>query len=200
MSKQKRSDWSKIATEVLSTLEWLVVVLPNTYFGNKLRLYYWKKKLRNPYIRFVGRNAQITLNVGIDLGEYFVLGEFAAIEVGDSDPVFIGNDVGMGRGAFLRSANHAVDDVESVIQSQGHKSKKVEFQGKVYSIVIEDDVLIGANSIILSGAHIGRGSVVSAGSVVSSEVPPYSVVVGNPGRVIANRQKLAKLKAESRES
>ena len=136
----------------------------------------------------------------MNLGNDFALGEFAAIEVGDSDPIFIGNDVAMARGAYLRSANHGIDDLESVISSQGHTSKRIEYQGGVYSVVIEDDVWVGANAIILSGAHIGKGSVVSAATVVASEVPPYSIVVGNPGRVIANRQKLAKLKAESGEN
>lgn len=200
MNKQKRSNWAKMATEILATLEWLIVVLPNTYFGNKLRLFYWKRKLANPEIAFIGRNAQITLNVGMDLGRNFALGEFTAIEVGDSDPIYIGNDVAMARGTYLRSANHGIEDLTSAISTQGHTSKKIEFQGRTYSIVIEDDVWVGANAVILSGAHIGKGSVISASTVVSSDVPPYSIVVGNPGRVIANRQKLAKLKAENQES
>ena len=43
-------------------------------------------------------------------------------------------------------------------------------------------------AILLSGSHIGEGSVISAGSVVSSIVPPYSIVVGNPGRIVGNRK------------
>ena len=43
------------------------------------------------------------------------------------------------------------------------------------------------NTIILSGVHIGQGAVIGAGSVVSQDVPPYSVVVGNPGKVIKKR-------------
>jgi acetyltransferase-like isoleucine patch superfamily enzyme len=199
MLKHKRSFVKKITTEILETLEWVIVILPNTYFGNKLRLWFWKRRLKNPYIKFVGRNAQITMTVAMDLGRAFILGEFAALAIGDSDPIYIGNDVGMGRGAYLRSANHRFDDLAIDISAQGHTSKKIEFQGKVYSIVIEDDVWIGANAIILTGAHIGKGAVVSAASVVSSIIPPYSIVVGNPARVIANRLKLAKLHAESRE-
>jgi acetyltransferase-like isoleucine patch superfamily enzyme len=55
--------------------------------------------------------------------------------------------------------------------------------------VINDDVWIGASAIILSGAQIGKGSIIAAGAVVSSIIPPFSIVVGNPGRVIANREK-----------
>lgn len=54
-------------------------------------------------------------------------------------------------------------------------------------IIIDDDVWIGMNTIILSGVHIGQGAVIGAGSVVSQDVPPYSVVVGNPGKVIKKR-------------
>ena len=50
--------------------------------------------------------------------------------------------------------------------------------------VIEDDVVIGANALILGPITIGKGSIIGAGSVVLKDVPPYSVVVGNPGKVI----------------
>lgn len=51
-------------------------------------------------------------------------------------------------------------------------------------VTIEDNVFIGANSIILKGVRIGRNSVVGAGSIVTSDVPPNAVVAGNPSRVI----------------
>ncbi|MFF2286149.1 DapH/DapD/GlmU-related protein [Peribacillus butanolivorans] len=54
-------------------------------------------------------------------------------------------------------------------------------------VVIEDDVWIGARALILSGVHIGQGAVVAAGSVVTKDVPPYSIVGGNPARVIKFR-------------
>src|ERR1017187_4628018 len=125
MLKHKRSFVKQITTEILETLEWVIVILPNTYFGNKLRLWFWKRRLKNPYIKFVGRNAQITMTVAMDLGRAFILGEFAALAIGDSDPIYIGNDVGMGRGAYLRSANHKFDDVDVAIRAQGHTSKKI---------------------------------------------------------------------------
>lgn len=54
-------------------------------------------------------------------------------------------------------------------------------------IVLEDDVWIGQDSIILSGSTIGRGSVIAAGSVVTKSVEPYSIVGGNPARLIRYR-------------
>lgn len=56
------------------------------------------------------------------------------------------------------------------------------------SLVIDDDVWIGARVIILKGCtKIGRGSVIGAGSVVTHDVPPYSVVAGNPAKIIKKR-------------
>jgi acetyltransferase-like isoleucine patch superfamily enzyme len=51
-------------------------------------------------------------------------------------------------------------------------------------IVIEDDVFIGARVIVTKGVLIGRGAVVGAGAVVTKDVPPFSVVAGNPAKVI----------------
>ncbi|MFZ2360453.1 MAG: acyltransferase [Anaerolineae bacterium] len=53
-------------------------------------------------------------------------------------------------------------------------------------VVIEADVFIGGRSIILKGIHIGRGAVVGAGSVVTMEVPPETIVAGNPARIIGD--------------
>lgn len=51
-------------------------------------------------------------------------------------------------------------------------------------VVIEDDVLIGANAVVLEGTTVGKGSVVAAGAVVTGDVPPMTVVAGQPARVI----------------
>jgi len=51
-------------------------------------------------------------------------------------------------------------------------------------IIIDDDVLVGANTIILKGVHIGARSVIGAGSVVTKDIPEDSIVAGNPAKVI----------------
>jgi acetyltransferase-like isoleucine patch superfamily enzyme len=56
------------------------------------------------------------------------------------------------------------------------------------SIVIEDDVWIGAGAVILPGIKLGTGSVVGAGAIVTKDVPPLAIVVGNPARIINMRQ------------
>jgi acetyltransferase-like isoleucine patch superfamily enzyme len=60
--------------------------------------------------------------------------------------------------------------------------------GATAPITIEDDVFIGMNCLILKGVTLGRGCVVGAGSVVTRDVPPYSVVAGNPAQVVRAQQ------------
>lgn len=54
-------------------------------------------------------------------------------------------------------------------------------------VVIEDDVWLGANSVILKGVTIGRGSVIASGAVATKSVPPYSIVGGVPAKVLKAR-------------
>ena len=51
-------------------------------------------------------------------------------------------------------------------------------------IIVEEDVWIGINVTLLAGAHIGRGAIIGACSVVTKDIPPYAVAVGNPAKVI----------------
>ena len=51
-------------------------------------------------------------------------------------------------------------------------------------VVVEDDVLIGANAVVLEGVRIGKGAVIAAGSVVVKDVEPYSVMAGVPAKLL----------------
>ena len=65
---------------------------------------------------------------------------------------------------------------------------KDHIQASWKDVVIEDCVWIGANSIVLPGVRIGRGSIVGAGSVVVKDIPPMVIAAGNPAKVISNGQ------------
>jgi virginiamycin A acetyltransferase len=54
-------------------------------------------------------------------------------------------------------------------------------------VTIGNDVWIGEGAIILPGVHIGDGAIIGKGAVVGSDVPPYSVAVGNPAKVVRKR-------------
>ena len=83
--------------------------------------------------------------------------------------------------------NLNIDDINIPIMQQGTSCAKIDFNNKIYSIVIKDDVWIGSKCILLSGTYLEKGCVVSAGSVVSGKFDPYSVIAGNPARVIKKR-------------
>ena len=63
-------------------------------------------------------------------------------------------------------------------------------------VVIEDDVLIGANAVILEGVRVGKGSIVAAGAIVTEDVPAGSVVAGTPARVIKQASEVTDSKKE----
>jgi len=67
-------------------------------------------------------------------------------------------------------------------------------------VAIEDNVLIGANAVILEGVTVGTGSVVAAGSVVTKDVPPYTVVAGTPAKVIKKIDEKTRSKTEIMEA
>ncbi|GAB6120621.1 MULTISPECIES: CatB-related O-acetyltransferase [Dysgonomonas] len=88
---------------------------------------------------------------------------------------------------FILGGNHRLD----TFSTYPFKVKKFNIQdAEAISkgpIIIEDDVWIGLYTIILSGVKIGKGSVIGAGSVVAKDIPPYSIAVGNPVRVLRKR-------------
>lgn len=91
--------------------------------------------------------------------------------------VTIGDNVLIGSGCLISDTDSHPIDWEDRLYDRNEKTRKAP-------IVIEDNVFIGARSIILKGITVGEGAVIGAGSVVSKDVPPYSIVCGNPARVV----------------
>jgi maltose O-acetyltransferase len=94
--------------------------------------------------------------------------------------VKIGRDVMIGEEFMAYSRNHEFKDVSLPMRMQGWQEDR--------PIIIEDDVWIGARVTILPGVKIGRGAIIGAGSVVTSDIPPYCIVAGNPARIIRSRK------------
>jgi maltose O-acetyltransferase len=94
-------------------------------------------------------------------------------------PVTIGCDVMMGPEVLVFTTDHTFDDTSRPMREQG--------MAAIRPVTIEDDVWIGQRAMILPGVTVGRGSVVAAGAVVTKDVPPLSVVGGNPARVLRSR-------------
>lgn len=96
----------------------------------------------------------------------------------------IGNKVMFGPHVFMITGGHRTDVIGRYMIDITNKEKLPENDR---DIVIEDDVWIGANAIILKGVTVGIGSVIGAGSVVTKDVDPYTIVGGAPAKCIKKR-------------
>lgn len=168
----------------------LVSELPNSGLGSRIRSIYWASRFKLPNLKLVGRGVYILSRDKIRVGRNLELGVDVTIDNNNSLGIFIGNDVVFARGVYVRTANHKFENTKALINLQGHSYKELDFRGDTYSVVIEDDVWVGANVIILSGAHISRGSVIGAGAIVTGFLPEHSVAVGNPAKVMYSRNEI----------
>lgn len=128
----------------------------------------------------LGRGCVLSARDGrLEIGDFSALSPYAQLGA-DSGSIVIGSRVAIGPGSVLRASNHCFDRRDIPIMSQGHRAG---------SIVIEDDVWIGANCVITPDVRIGHGAVIGAGSVVTRDVAPFSIAAGVPAKKIGERGK-----------
>jgi acetyltransferase-like isoleucine patch superfamily enzyme len=143
----------------------------------------------------VGNGARINRAVDIKLHP----GGGGCIEIGDYTSIgphscLTGRHIKIGKYCLIApqvgifANNHVFTDPMRLIREQGHT-----YQG----IVIEDDCWLGSGVKVLDGVTIGQGSVIGAGAVVNKNIPPYSIAVGVPAKVIAHRKDTSKLSVEA---
>lgn len=133
----------------------------------------------------IGKNAIIKptnyyggkIGEGLKVGNNSNIGPFSYI--GCSGYVEIGSNVMMSPRVSIYAENHNFNNVDVNMKEQGVTRQSVK---------IEDNCWIAANSVILAGVTIGCGSIVSAGSIVTKDVPPYSIVGGVPAKIIKMRK------------
>jgi acetyltransferase-like isoleucine patch superfamily enzyme len=116
------------------------------------------------------------VGVGVRMGNNSSVDAYSFI--GAAGFVDIGENVIMGQHVAFHAENHNFERTDIPIKHQGTRRQ---------GIAIEDDCWIGSNAVFLDGAHVGRGCVIAAGSVVRGEIPAYSVAGGVPARVLRSR-------------
>jgi|APSaa5957512535_1039671.scaffolds.fasta_scaffold117041_2 acetyltransferase-like isoleucine patch superfamily enzyme len=167
-----------IQNELWAWYERLFGIFPGKV-GILLRILVYK-----PFFKKLGKKVEFREDTNITFPTRIIMNNSIKIGRGviinATGGVILKDHVRVGPNSMIISTNHNFGDIGRSIDSQGVNYKE---------IIIEEDVWVGAHVKILSGANIGAHSVVGAGSVVTSIIPPYSIVVGNPGRVIANRKK-----------
>jgi acetyltransferase-like isoleucine patch superfamily enzyme len=112
-----------------------------------------------------------------EIGDYSYIGPNAVMGAGGG--IRIGSHVQIGPNVTITAENHRFDDPDRLMDQQA-----VSHQG----VIVEDDVWIGGRATILDGVTIGHGSVIGAGAVVTQSIPPYSIAVGVPARVLRSRK------------
>jgi acetyltransferase-like isoleucine patch superfamily enzyme/glycosyltransferase involved in cell wall biosynthesis len=194
---QKSTSWlSRVKSNPRIKKFMLWSLIPN----NQARPRLWVKFFINPFIHKRGKRSTIRRRTRIDVFPWndFTLGNDSTIEdfstvnngvgsviIGDRTrigmsnviigPVTIGNDIMFAQNIVLSGLNHGYEDINTPPSKQ-----KSTFS----NIVVEDQVWIGANAVVVAGVTIGKHAVIAAGSIVTKNVPPYSVVGGNPAKLL----------------
>ena len=130
----------------------------------------------------MGKNVNIDRGVKFGAGTHIKIKDNAKIGVNCQmpDDIEIGYDVMIGPDVLVIGHNHHYSNLEIPMRLQGIK--------KAPPVSIENDVWVGARVIILPGVTIGNGSIIGAGAVIAKNIPPYSICVGNPARIIKSRK------------
>ncbi|MDP3451595.1 MAG: acyltransferase [Bacteroidales bacterium] len=160
----------------------------------------WVRLFVNPFVHKRGKESKIRRRSRIDvfpwnrfeIGRLTTIEDFCTVNNGSGDvilgdrvrigigsvvigPITMGNGSGLGQHVFVAGFNHGFSDA----------SKNSSIQPlDIRPVIIEDEAHIGANSVVLAGIRVGKRSQIGAGSVVTKDIPPFSVAVGNPARVI----------------
>jgi acetyltransferase-like isoleucine patch superfamily enzyme len=102
-----------------------------------------------------------------------------------SENAELGNDIFIGQGVIFTGGRYMTGALEAagkMSQAEAAAQEGTNWVGP--SVIVEDEVRIGANAVILTGVRLGKGCVVGAGSVVSNNVPAGALVMGNPARIL----------------
>lgn len=134
------------------------------------------------YNVYLGHNSDL-IPSHVHCGHHVHIGPHASFMASIAN-IYIGNYVTFGPNVTIRGGDHRIDVIGKHIYEIGEDLKLPENDKDV---IIEDGVWVGCNVTILKGVHIGKGAVVAAGSIVTKDVPPYSIVGGNPAKVIKFR-------------
>ncbi|HPE43533.1 MAG TPA: acyltransferase [Bacteroidales bacterium] len=167
---------------------------------NQARPRLWVKLFLNPIKHHKGKGALIRRRTRMDvlpfnhfsIGDHSTIEDFATINngvgaviIGDRTriglgcvligPVTVGNDVMFAQNIVVSGLNHGYQEINMPPSLQPVETKP---------ITIKDEVWIGANAVLTAGITVGKHAVIAAGSIVTKDVPDYSIAAGNPARIL----------------
>lgn len=150
------------------------------YFMNVVRTWYYFH-IKYPWVEYEGfvrvmPHTSFAKGMNIKIGHNVQFGNYCNVA---TDVVFGNNILMAGRVCFIGKKDHQFDTPGILIWNS--------FRGDNGTTIIEDDVWIGHNATIVGGVTIGKGAVIAAGSVVTSNVPPCEIWGGVPAKKIKDR-------------
>lgn len=155
---------------------------------------YWISLWAYIMVNFVVGRKKTKIGKKTNIHPTVVLRQGERIEIGDNclinhnnilqagkvfGKIIIGNYVHTGANVMMFAFNHSIDDLNIPSKLQDYYDADIR---------IEDDVWIGAGSVIVAGVTIGKGCVIGSNSVVTTDIPPYSIAAGVPAKVIRYRK------------
>jgi acetyltransferase-like isoleucine patch superfamily enzyme len=147
-----------------------IVVGAHTHLRGQLLTFWNSGQIRVGQWCYIGEGTRIWSQASVSIGNYVLIAHLVDIHDTNSHPV---------------DWRERRLDSEMILSGQGYRTPTQTISAPV---VIEDDVWIGFKAIILKGVSIGRGAIIAAGSVVTKDVAPWTVVAGNPARLIDKLQ------------
>ena len=169
----------RIKLELFTWLEAFLCWVPGP-LGFSLRYYFHRSFLGRCGTGFrLGVYSRIQQPQAVFLGNNVGINDRAWLAANSHNgEIYIGKDTIIGPNAVLHTGNHLFHSREIPIRKQGHAFEPIH---------IGDDVWIAANVTILKGVKIGDGAVIAAGSVVTKDVEPMSIVAGVPAKKVGER-------------
>ena len=150
-------------------------------FFRKLKIWLLRSPVRFGNNVYIGKGCSINGIYDLSFGDNVYIGKNVTIEVEGEigSGVLIANNVGI---VGKRDHNVFNNNTPAFFAEGVRENRSLS-----YKTVVEDGCWIGFGAVVMSGVRVGKNSIVAAGSVVTRDVLPDSVVGGNPARVISNR-------------
>jgi len=162
--------------------------------GKKCRFHYNTKIFNHPH-----NPSSIKIGDGVFIDATLEVYEYGKLFIDDytfigNSRIFCANQVFIGKGCWIADHVFIMDSNLHPISAKKRFEDAVNFSKGIFPdvyrgipnapVIIENSVWIGVNSIILKGVTIGEGAIVGAGSVVTKDVPAWTIVGGNPAKII----------------
>jgi acetyltransferase-like isoleucine patch superfamily enzyme len=159
------------------------------FIGKDVKIYELAKLIK-PEVIEIGDGTQIDDFVFINGGQGVVLGRFnhicSFVTIIGGGQLITGDYVGMAAGCRIITGTHYHGNGGRMVHTVPREQQEI-IVGK---IILEKDVFLGTNAIIYPNVTIGEGAMIGAGSLVTKDIAPWTINIGNPARVVGERPKV----------